>query len=92
MLITAVGKAENIGMGWNAARNSVGNNWGTGPTNVEGVDSDVQILTDSGKLKVFVLGPTGARLTQIPSILKNGVLSFSIAAARKTVWYEIAEE
>jgi hypothetical protein len=37
LLLTAVGRAENIGMGWNADRSSVGTNWGSGPTHVEGI-------------------------------------------------------
>ena len=92
MLLTAVGKAENIGMGWNATRNSVGNNWGTGPTSVEGIYCDVQILTDAKKAGVFALDNTGARRFAIASTLNNGTLSFSISPSQKTVWFEIVAE
>ena len=90
--MTAVGKAENVGMGWNAARNSVGNTWGTGPTSVAGVNCDVQILTDAKKDGVFALDNTGARRFAIPSTLKKGTLSFSISPSQKTVWFEIVTE
>lgn len=92
LLVTAVGKAENIGMGWNAARNSVGDSWGTGPTHVEGVYCDVQILTDAANAKVFALDPSGARLRQVASSLKKGILTFSISPAMRSVWFEIAAE
>ncbi len=92
MLLTAVGKAENINMGWNAARNSVGNNWGNGPTVVEGIGANVQIVTDAKKMRVFALGPTGVRASEVPSTLRAGILRFSIASRWKTVWYEIAAE
>jgi hypothetical protein len=92
LLLTAVGKAENIGMGWNATRDSVGTNWGRGPTNIEGIAAEVQILTDAPSAKVFALDNTGARKSQIPSTLRAGVLRFSIAPRWKTTWYEIAAE
>ena len=92
MLLTAVGRAENVGMGWNAARNSVGNAWGTGPTVVEGIGAQVQIVTDAKKARVYALGPTGVRASEVPSTLRAGILRFSIAPRWKTAWYEIAAE
>jgi hypothetical protein len=35
LLITAIGRAQNTNMGWNADRTSVGSNWGTAPTQIE---------------------------------------------------------
>jgi hypothetical protein len=90
LLLTAVGKAENIAMGWNAERNSVGNAWGRGPTQIEGIAADIQILTAAQSVKVFALDTTGARVAQIPSTLRAGVLRFQIAPRWKTAWYEIA--
>jgi hypothetical protein len=92
VLLTATGRAENIAMGWNAARNSVGNDWGRGPTVVEGVDAQVQLLTDAKELKVYALGPTGARASLVPSTLVKGKLQFSISPRWKTLWYEIAAD
>jgi hypothetical protein len=92
VLLTATGRAENIAMGWNAARNSVGNEWGRGPTVVEGIAAQMQLLTDAKTLKVYALGPTGARASLVPSTLRKGKLQFSISPRWKTLWYEIAAE
>jgi hypothetical protein len=92
VLLTATGKAENIGMGWNAARNSVGKEWGKGPTQIEGLAAEVQLLTDRNDLKVYALDVTGARAAVVPSTLQNGKLRFSISPRWRTVWYEIAAD
>ena len=89
LLLTAVGKAENIGMGWNADRSSVGNQWGTGPTQIEGILAFVRLMTDLKNPRVWSLDETGARHFLIPSRLRNGVLSFTLSPAWKTAWYQI---
>ena len=89
LLLTAVGKAENIGMGWNADRSSVGDKWGSGPTQVEGITAFMRVLTDLKSARVWALDETGARRQIVPSRLKNGVLSFTISPAWKTTWYQI---
>lgn len=92
ILLTAVGKAENIRMGWNSARNSVGTNWGIGPTQVEGIYAEIQVLTDSPQVGVYALGPTGARISPVPSTLRGGLLRFSISPRYRTTWYEISAD
>jgi len=89
LLLTAVGKAENVGMGWNADRTSVGTMWGSGPTQVEGITAHIRILTNAKKARVFALGPTGITQTAVPATLKQGILRFSATANWKTLWYEI---
>ncbi len=89
LLLTAVGKAENIGMGWNADRSSVGNSWGTGPTQIEGILAYVRLMTDLKTPRVWVLSETGAKRFSIPSSLRNGVLSFTVSPQWKTTWYQI---
>ncbi len=89
LLLTAVGKAENIGMGWNADRSSVGNQWGTGPTQIEGILAYVRLMTDLKNPRVYSLDETGARHFLIPSRLRNGVLSFTLSPSWKTAWYQI---
>jgi hypothetical protein len=89
LLLTAVGKAENSGMGWNADRSSVGDKWGTGPTQVEGISAFVRIITDLKSARVWALDETGARRQIVPSRLKNGVLSFTISPRWKTTWYQV---
>ncbi len=92
LLLTAAGRAENVGMGWNAARNSVGNQWGTGPTRVEGIDARIALLTDAKRAKVWALDTTGGRRSQVSASLRGGVLRFSIAPRWETLWYEIVWE
>lgn len=92
VLLTATGRAENIGMGWNAARDSVGKEWGIGPTRVEGMTAEIQLLTDRSDLKVYALDVTGARTGIVASTLQNGKLQFAIAPHWETVWYEIVAE
>jgi hypothetical protein len=90
MLLTTAGRAENLNMGWNAQRNSVGNQWGEGPTRVEGLTADMEIVTDAPNLTVWALDTTGGREQVIPSRMQNGVLRFTVAPQWQTLWYEIA--
>ncbi len=92
VLLTAVGKAENVGMGWNADRTSVGTMWGSGPTQVEGITANVQLLTNARRGRVWALGTTGQRQSLVSSTLKQGVLQFTLAPQWKTLWYEISVE
>ena len=89
LLLTAIGKAENIGMVWNADRSSVGNQWGTGPTRIEGILAFVRLATDLKQARVWALDATGARQFGVPSRVRNGVLSFAISSAWKTAWYQV---
>jgi hypothetical protein len=90
LLLTTAGKAENVGMGWNAERSSVGTEWGRGPTQVEAIVADVQVATDLKTARVWALDVTGKQRELVPSTLRDGVLTFSTGAAWKTLWYEIA--
>jgi hypothetical protein len=90
LVLTAAGKAENLGMGWNADRSSVGTEWGRGPTHVEAIVANIQIATDLKNARVWALDVTGKQREAVPSTLRNGVLTFSIGPASKTMWYEIA--
>jgi hypothetical protein len=90
MLLTTAGRAENLNMGWNAQRNSVGTQWGEGPTRVEGLTAEMEIVTDAPNLTVWALDTTGAREQVIPSRMQNGVLRFSVSPQWQTLWYEIA--
>ena len=89
ILLTAVGKAENLNMGWNADRSSVGSQWGTGPTQVEGLTAFIRITSDLRSARVWALDATGARKVGVGSTLRNGLLTFDISPDYQTVWYEI---
>ena len=89
MLLTATGKAENIGMTWNAERTSVGNGWGSGPTQVEGIAATIRLVTSQKTARVWALNELGQARSAVPATWKNGVLQFDIAANYKTLWYQI---
>lgn len=89
MLLTAVGSVENTGMKWNATRTSIGDKWGTDPTMAEGVSGQISISTLASAALVHALDGTGKRSGKVDSKLENGVLTFSIGPAYKTLWYEI---
>lgn len=88
ILLTLVTQTRNHDMGWNKAHNSVGTNWGKGPTQVLGVTGDVSIQCHAAK-KVFALDQTGHRSMEVPVTIKDGKLTFTITPQHKTVWYEI---
>ena len=88
VLVTIVGRAENQGMGWNAARTSVGDRWGHGPTIVERVPAEVSLALTSGH-SVYSLAPDGTRVRKIAAAEKDGRLMFAVGEADRTVHYEI---
>ncbi len=90
LLLTVAGRAENLDMGWNAQRTSVGAQWGNGPTRVEGITGRVEILGDNRDWQVWALDTTGARMRRLPSLWRNGALSFAALPDYQTLWYEIA--
>ncbi|MDQ3813512.1 MAG: carbohydrate binding domain-containing protein, partial [Armatimonadota bacterium] len=90
LLLTAAGNIENTGMGWNEKRNSVGNQWGTGPTIAEGIIANITLQTKAAQATVYALDGTGARVKTVPSQLANGRLTFQIGPEHSTLWYEIA--
>jgi len=92
LLMTAAGRAENIGMGWNAARNSVGNTWGSGPTQAEGLYGNVTLACDPAIWSVYALDVRGQRSRPVPSAYARGVLTFTASPEAATLWYEISAQ
>ena len=92
MLLVTAGKAENIGMAWNAQHNSVGQGWGSGPTYVSAPEANWKLLTSVPSLRVYALDENGQRRGLVPSTLNAGALKFRTGSANKTVWYEIVGE
>jgi len=88
VLITAMGRAENIGMGWNAARDSVSDQWGAGPVHVETVPMSVRVKTSTLR-RAFALDPNGRRRLAIPVTVRGGVLEFTLQRAYATPWVEL---
>ena len=90
LLLTLVGKVENQGMGWNADRTSVGDQWGHGPTVAEGIPAAVSLKIKSAR-HVWALDGTGRRVQPVPARFANGVLRFTVGPQFKTLWYEVGE-
>jgi Cellulase (glycosyl hydrolase family 5) len=81
LLLTAIGRAENQNMGWNAARTTVTNKWGTGPALAQGLGATFTL--PGGPWNVDVLDPSG----MVKQRVATSANSFSVNAANKTVWY-----
>ncbi len=87
ILITATGTSENTAMHWtNDKKESVGENWGSAPSLVEGVAAKIT-LPISPKLKAWALDDRGQRRAELP--MKDGVLE--ISPEQQTLWYEVGE-
>ena len=88
ILITATGDIENTGMGWkNAAKTSVGRDWGKAPVLVEGPAAKIE-LPGGGKFKAWALDERGQRRAEIP--VANGTLE--IGPQHRTLWYEVERQ
>ena len=91
MLLVLAGRAENVGMGWNPNRDSVGNQWGQGPTHVRVPQATIKLLSDHD-LKVWALDARGQRRNLLSSTKTQGAIRFDVSAATRTLWFEIATE
>ncbi len=89
LLLTAVGRVENQGMGWNAERTSVGKQWGQGPTRAEGIAARISLQTQARAATIHALDERGRRRSRVESQLKDCQLHFTIGPDHKTLWYEI---
>jgi hypothetical protein len=92
LLLTAVGRVENAGMGWNKQRTSVGRDWGKGPTRAQGIVAEVRLATGGKKVSVHALDGTGKRKGSMPVRLSDGQARFAIGPGHRTLWYEVVVE
>ena len=88
VLVTLAARAENQGMKWNERRNSVGTDWGHGPTIAERVPATVELAV-SGPRTVFALKPDGTRGRKVKASYRNAVLSFTVSPQDKSMHYEL---
>ena len=87
-LLAAVGSATNRGMKWNETRTSVGKDWGTGPTEVNGIATEITL--PHGGARVFALDGRGQRLGEVKPEDGATASRFKLGAAYRTLWYELA--
>lgn len=87
ILLAAVGSAENKDMGWNETRTSVGNRWGTGPTQVNGIPAELTLPFRVGTARA--LDGRGQPLGQVPVRIEGSSSHLTIGPQHRTLWYEI---
>jgi hypothetical protein len=90
-LLIAAGRAENTGMGWNEEKNSVGTEWGTAPTIVEGIPVKISLL-EMDKFRLFKLDSAGNKGSEIKTVRKRGAQELYIGSQYKTLWYLLTRE
>jgi len=90
MLLTAVGSAENLNMGWNKDRTSVGKDWGTGPTHVNGIPAAITL--ENRIRAVYALDGRGMRMDSVRATAHAGRTTFAIGPEHRTLWYELTAE
>ena len=81
VLLVALQRAENEGMGWNEGRTSVGDRWGGGPAQVSGITADVTLPGDGWTVQA--LDSQGRPSRKIAEKART----FCIEPAAGTLWY-----
>ncbi|HEX2949294.1 MAG TPA: carbohydrate binding domain-containing protein, partial [Armatimonadota bacterium] len=90
ILVTATGDVENTNMKWkNADRTSVGRNWGTAPSVVEGIPAEITLPVAASRVQVWALDERGQRGQAVPVTDANGKAAFTISDQYHTLWYEV---
>ncbi|MCB1126598.1 MAG: carbohydrate binding domain-containing protein, partial [Verrucomicrobiae bacterium] len=90
LLLATVGSAENVGMKWNADRTSVGNDWGTGPAQVNAIPVTLEI--PGRRLKVTALDGRGLPLEGGEAKITRGASRIQVGPEDHTLWYALTEE
>jgi hypothetical protein len=90
MLLTVVGRAENTNMGWNEARDSVSDQWGTAPIRAEIVPVTFD-LKGFKATKVSILDSAGKLVRPVKTLASNGGFTFEIGKGTRAVYYEISQ-
>ena len=65
------------------------NQWGTSPTNVEGIPATVILPCAYTNTSVWALDTSGARKTSLAVTNNGGFASFTIDPTYQTLWYEV---
>jgi hypothetical protein len=77
-------------MGWNKEGNSVGRQWGQGPSLCEGVPLALEVSAGGRAVRLYALNPNGTRREEVPGrACANGGASFAAGPQNQTLWYEL---
>ena len=92
-LITLGSKIQNTGMIWNSDNTSVGDNWGTAPTQIYPLTLDLNLNIDADSIRVYPLNSIGREEIIIPFVVKPVTKNhFNIELDQnvyKTMWFGI---
>ena len=91
IVLLASSHSENQEMGWNEARNSVGREWGRGPTTIAAVTATVRLKTMQ-PLRVYALDGKGLPKHELDTSFADGQLEFKLTADDQTLWYGLMKE
>ena len=91
LLLTATGYADNTGMVWkDAAKTSVGRNWGQAPSRVEGILVRVTLPRPAAQVRAWALDERGRRKAPLPvQPVGEGKASLALGPEAQTLWYEV---
>lgn len=91
ILITTTGLVENEKMQWkSAAHESVGRNWGTAPSRVEGIPATITLSAQAKNCRLWALDEKGQRGQAVPvQAGPNGRAQLALDAKWQTLWYEV---
>jgi hypothetical protein len=88
ILVTAAARTENTDQKWNAARTSVADQWGRGPTLIEPVRAEIALdHAKAAKARLVALGGDGAPLADLPVEFKGNLLKLTLTGNPATLWY-----
>ncbi len=90
-LVTATGYVENTGMRWkNAARDSVGKDWGEAPTLVEGIPARITLPVSAKSVQAWAMDASGQRKAPLAvGTSAEGNAVITIGPEAQTIWYEV---
>lgn len=90
-LVVATGYTENSGMGWkNAAKNTVGKDWGVGPSLVEPIAATLTLPRAGSSPTLYPLDARGQRGTAVPFDAAGAAAArVRLGPPHRTLWYEI---
>lgn len=88
-IIVCTGYTENTHMGWkDASLTSVGAQWGTAPTLIENITSQVVFEVPPNHLSLWSLDEKGNRLSRLPVTSHEHGTSIHLGGINGSLWYE----
>ncbi len=91
ILVTATGRAENTGWGWEqeGERVTLRRNWGEEPSLVEGISATIRLPVRPGRVEAHVLDERGQRREPLVIGDSDDRALVTIGPEHHTLWYEI---